>query len=85
MLGGSESTTDHTCGRRETVEECGEQPPEPRRKCATRERSQGEKGGETGARENRENRNQHLARRLPLSHCNNRSSRSNCSDSVRRI
>ena len=44
MHGGSELTTDHTCGRHETVEECGEQPPEPRRKCATRERSQGEKG-----------------------------------------
>ena len=44
MHGGSGSTTDHTCRRRETVEECGEQPREPRRKCATRERSQGEKG-----------------------------------------
>ena len=41
--GGSESTTDHTCRRRETVEECGEQPLEPRRMCATRERSQGER------------------------------------------
>ena len=30
--------------RRETVGECGEQPQEPRRKCATRERLQGEKG-----------------------------------------
>ena len=28
--------------------------------------------GETGARENRENRKQHLARRLPLSHHNNK-------------
>ena len=42
--GGSELTTDHTCGRHETVEECGEQPREPRRKCAIRERTQGEKG-----------------------------------------
>ena len=30
--------------RRETVEECGEQPPGPRRKCARQERAQGEKG-----------------------------------------
>ena len=35
---------DHTCRRRETVEECGEQPRKPRRNCATQERSQGEKG-----------------------------------------
>ena len=44
MPGGSELTTDHTCGRHETVEECGEQPQELRRKCAIRERTQGEKG-----------------------------------------
>ena len=43
MPGGSESTTDLICGRRETVEKCGEQPQEPRRKCVRRERSQGEK------------------------------------------
>ena len=44
MPGGSELTTDHTCGRHETVEEYGEQPREPRRKCAIREKTQGEKG-----------------------------------------
>ena len=43
MLGGSESTMDLTCGRRETVEKCGEQPQGPRRKCARREKWQGEK------------------------------------------
>ena len=67
MLGGSESTTGLTCGRRETVEKCGEQPQEPRRKCARRERSQGERG--MGAREDGEKRKQHLARGLPLPNC----------------
>ena len=50
MLGGSESTVDLTCGRRETVERCGEQPQEPRRKCARQTRSQ-EKKGRTGRKE----------------------------------
>ena len=44
MLGGSVWTTDHTCGRREAVEECGEQPREPRGKRARQNGSQGEKG-----------------------------------------
>ena len=47
---GSAWTADHICGRRETVEECGEQPPEPRRKCARQEGSQGKKEG-SGRRE----------------------------------
>ena len=33
-LGGSVSTMDRTCGRREAVDECGVQPPEPRERCA---------------------------------------------------
>ena len=37
---------------------------------------------EMGARETRENRKQHLARRLPLSHCNHCNNRSICSDSA---
>ena len=36
--------TDHTCGRREAVEECGEQPREARGKRARQNGSQGEKG-----------------------------------------
>ena len=43
MHGGSGSTADLTCGRRETVEKCGEQPQGPCRKCARQERSLGEK------------------------------------------
>ena len=35
MPGGSVWTTAHTYGRRETVEECGEQPQEPRERCAS--------------------------------------------------
>ena len=50
MLGGSESTVDLTCGRRETIERCGEQPQGPRRKCARQTRSQGKKG-RTGRKE----------------------------------
>ena len=83
MLGGSESTTGLTCGRRETVEKSGR-----KGRAGSARHGKGCRGrkGETGARENREKRKQHLARRLPLSHCNhcnNRSRRSsNCSDSA---
>ena len=53
MLGGSELTTDHTCGRHETVEECGEQPPEPRRIVRDTGKVAGGRKGEMGAREDK--------------------------------
>ena len=46
MLGGSVWTTAHTYGRRETVEECGEQPREPRGKRARQQEAKGEKWGQ---------------------------------------
>ena len=62
MLGGSESTMGLTCGRRETVEKCGEQPQEPRRRCTRWERSQGER--ERNGRKGR--RNEEKATRCTL-------------------
>ena len=64
---GSELTTDHTCGRHETVEECGEQPPEPRRKCATREKVAGgeREKWETGSKESNASNTLHIVFHLP--------------------
>ena len=47
----------HTCGRREAVEECGEQPREPRGKRARQNGLQGREG-DMGARDNEEKRKQ---------------------------
>ena len=91
MLGGSVSTTDRTCGRREAVDECGEQPErQPNRLemaiLSKRPRCRRGRGGqmgkeETGVRENQKRRKQHLARRarcLPLPNRNNNSHCNKC-------
>ena len=60
MVGGPESTTGLTCGRRETVEKCGEQLQEPRRRCERRESRRERERGE-GEREDGKKRKQHVA------------------------
>ena len=56
MVGGPESTTGLTCGRRETVEKCGEQLQEPRRRCERRESRRERKRGEGERKEEKATR-----------------------------
>ena len=62
MVGPSQQRTTPADGARPS-KECGEQPPEPRRKCAKQERPQREKG-RNGRRENRKQRKQYVAHRI---------------------
>ena len=90
----SERTAERTCGRREAVDEPGEQPEgRPNRPAMTtgskRPRAQlkrqRERNGveETGARENEKRRKQHPTRGLPLPNRNNHShcNKCNCNNS----